>query len=63
MDEPGGTATRTVISVETKIYSVADGKLLWQATTDLYDPHDAFQMVADTAKVVGAELRKEKLIQ
>jgi hypothetical protein len=62
MSESGSSARRTVVSVETDIYSVADEKLLWRGTTDLYDPHDAMQIVADVAKVVGAELRKEKLI-
>jgi hypothetical protein len=62
-EHSGGTTSQNVLVVQTNIYSVAEGKLLWQATVDLYDPKDARQIVADVVKVVGAELRKEKLIQ
>ncbi|HEX3357723.1 MAG TPA: hypothetical protein VHS31_12200, partial [Tepidisphaeraceae bacterium] len=62
MEDPGGSATQVVVSVQTSIYRVADAKLIWQGNVDLYDPHDAIQMTGDIVKVVSDELRKEKLI-
>ena len=53
----------SLASVQTNIYSVTDGKLIWSGTADLYNPSDARKVVGDIAKAVGDELRKEKLIQ
>jgi hypothetical protein len=53
----------TIIAVQANIYSVNDGKLVWDATIELRNPTDARQIVADVAKAVGDELRKEKLLQ
>jgi hypothetical protein len=61
-DTGGGSAARVVVSVLASIYNVTDAKLIWRANVDLYDPHDAEQITADIAKVVGDELRKEKLL-
>jgi hypothetical protein len=63
MDDPSGTATRVVVSVQTSIYRVSDAKLIWRGNVDLYDPQDAVQITDDIVKAVGDELRKEKLIQ
>jgi hypothetical protein len=52
----------TIIAVQTHIYSVTEGKLLWSGTTELTNPTDARQIVASLAKTVTAELKKEKLL-
>jgi hypothetical protein len=62
MGSPGYTVTDTVATVETRIYSVADGKLLWSATSETLNPSDIRSDIGDIAKAVGEELRKEKLI-
>ena len=63
MGDPGMVVTDTIASVQTNIYSVADEKLIWSGTSDLYNPSDARKVVGEIAKAVGDELRKEKLIQ
>jgi hypothetical protein len=62
MGSPGYVVNDTIATVETRIYSVADGKLLWSATSETFNPSDIKTNIADIAKAVGEELRKEKLI-
>jgi hypothetical protein len=59
---PGYVVNDTIATVETRIYSVSDGKLLWSCTSETFNPSDIRQNIADIAKAVGEELRKEKLI-
>ena len=59
---PGYVVTDTIATVETRIYSVTQGKLLWSCTSQTFNPSDIRSNVADIAKAVGEELRKEKLI-
>ena len=63
MASPGMVVSDTIVSVQTNIYSVADGKMIWSGTTDLTNPSDARKAAGEVAKAVGNELRKEKLIQ
>jgi hypothetical protein len=60
---PGYFVTDTIATVETRIYSVKEDKLLWSATTETYNPSNVRDNVRDIAKAIGAELRKEKLIE
>jgi hypothetical protein len=60
--ESSSASGTTVISVQTNIYSVPDGKLIWSGINDVPDPKDAQEIVAEIAKSVRAELRKEKLL-
>jgi hypothetical protein len=60
--DPGYLRTDRIVSVETKIYSVADDKLIWSGLSDTFDPSEVKKAVADIAKAVGGELRKQKLI-
>jgi hypothetical protein len=59
---PGYFVTDTIATVETRIYSVAEDKLLWSATTETYNPSNVRDNIRDIAKVIGDELRKEKLV-
>jgi hypothetical protein len=54
----------TVFMVETNIYSVDDGKLIWSAISrsEPYDPENVRQVVHEIAQAVRAELQKEGLI-
>jgi hypothetical protein len=51
-----------IIAIQTHIYSVTEGRLLWSGTTELTNPSDAREIVDSLAKAVGAELKKEKLL-
>lgn len=59
---PGYLVTDTIATVETRIYSVKDNQLIWSATSDSFNPEKIRENVADIAKAVGDELRKQKLI-
>jgi len=61
--DTGSSVSTTVISVKTSIYSVPDGRLIWSGTNDVPEPKDAQEIVAEVAKSVRQELRKEKLLQ
>jgi hypothetical protein len=52
-----------VARVETQIFSVASGKLLWSAATKTFTPgQDPKQVVANVAKVIAKELRSTGLV-
>jgi hypothetical protein len=54
--------TDHIVSVETRIHSVADGKLIWSGTSDTIDVSDVDKAVTEIANAVRAELEKEKLL-
>jgi len=58
-----GAKANSVYQVETRIYAVKGGRLLWTALSDTMDPKDTRSGVTQIAKAVGAELRKEKLLR
>ena len=58
-----GAKANSVYQVETRIYAVKGGRLLWTALSDTIDPKDTRTAVMQIAKAVGAELRKEKLLR
>jgi hypothetical protein len=60
--DQGVVVSDTIVSIQTNIFSVKDGKLIWACTTELANPSDARKVVASIAKAVEDELRKEKLL-
>ena len=60
---PGMLVTDRIVSVQTNIYSVREGKMIWSGTSDSFDASNIQKMIGDIAKAIGTELRKEKLIQ
>jgi hypothetical protein len=59
---PRTTVTTQILGVQTNVYTVTDGKLIWSGTVELYNPADAHEVVDDVAKAVRDQLRKEKLL-
>ena len=59
---PGYVVTDTIATVETRIYSVTEGKLIWSGTSETFNPSNIKENVGDIAKAVIEELRKEKLL-
>jgi hypothetical protein len=51
-----------LVDVETCIYSVKEGRLLWAGTTESTNPSDVPRTVKEIADAVAAELRREGLI-
>ena len=60
--DPGYVQTDTILRVETTIYRVSDGKLLWTGISRALNPRDVPDLVRDVAKSVGDALRSQGLI-
>jgi hypothetical protein len=59
---PGYVRTDTFVTVETRLYAVADEMLVWAGRSETMNPQSARELVGGVVKAVGAELRKEGLI-
>jgi hypothetical protein len=60
--DPGYVRTDTILRVETTIYRITDGKLLWTGISRALNPSNVGDLVRDVAKSVGEELRGKGLI-
>ena len=61
--DPGYVVTNTFVEVETRVYSVADEKLVWAGRSETMDPQSVRELVDSVAKAVAKELRAQGLIQ
>lgn len=59
--DPGYTTRTRIVRVETRLYSVADKKLLWAGVTRTLNPHDLVDLVDEIARAVGDELEAQRL--
>jgi hypothetical protein len=62
MADPGAIKTEQVTSIETRIYSVSDGMLIWSGVSDTVNLSTIKQAVVEVAKVVRSKLRQEGLL-
>jgi hypothetical protein len=62
MYHPPVVTTTQIMSIETNLYRVADGKLIWSGVTSTREPRAITDVVKETVAVLRAQLRKEKLI-
>jgi hypothetical protein len=60
--EPGRFAVDRVVQIETNIYEVAGGRLIWSAATTSTNPGKIQDLIQDAATAIRAELVKENLI-
>jgi hypothetical protein len=60
--EPGYWEMHTTYKVETTLYRVSDGKLVWIATSDTYDPTDQVDLGTSLSGPVLKNLRQSGLI-
>lgn len=60
--EPDRLPRDTIVSVETKVYSVTDDRLLWAGISETFNPWDLEGAVNDVADAVSAELRRVGLL-
>ena len=60
--DPGPLQTETITSIETRIYSVADGMPIWSGVSQTIDLSTIKEAVGEIAKAVRSELRREKLL-
>ena len=59
---PGYTTTYDVVQLETNIYDVASGKLVWTGLTETVDPNDIEKEATELAKIVLRELTVRGLV-
>jgi hypothetical protein len=48
--------------VETLLYKLPEGKPVWTGTSESVNPNSRQELVAEITRLVGNELRKEKLL-
>jgi len=61
--DPGYVRTDTILRIETTIYRISDGMLLWTGISRALNPTNVPDLVRDVAKSVGEELRAQGLIR
>ena len=62
MYDPGYVTVDTYVRVETRIYEMPSGELLFAATSKTVNPRDVTALVDETLNAVREELKKEGLI-
>lgn len=60
--DPGSVRTDTIVRVQTNVYSVKDGKLLWSGTSRTTNPRNVEGLVKDVVRDVVHELRDQGLL-
>jgi hypothetical protein len=60
--DPGSVRSDTIIRVQTNIYSVADGKLLWSGVSRTMNPRSVESLAKDVFRDVVGTLRKQGLL-
>jgi hypothetical protein len=60
--EPGYFKTNTTFRLETNLYSVATGELVWSGQSDTLDPDSVTDVIDSMTAAVAKQLRVEKLI-
>jgi hypothetical protein len=60
--DPGSVRSDTIVRIQTNLYSVADGKLLWSGVSRTMNPRNVERLAADVVKDVTGSLREEGLL-
>jgi len=60
--EPGYTHTDTIVVVETSLYDVAAGKLLWSGISRTMNPESVDSLIQDIVEAARDELRDQGLL-
>ena len=60
--DPGYTRVDTRVVVETILYKLPEAKPIWTGTTESMNPNSREELVENISRLVGKELRSEKLI-
>lgn len=58
---PGYRRIDTMATIETHIYALNPEKLIWSGTSETFNPGAAREVVADVARAVGKELKRQGL--
>ena len=60
---PGYMTTDQIVTVESLVYSVSQGKLLWAGQSETTNPENLESFINELVSAVGGELRKKGIIQ
>jgi hypothetical protein len=60
--EPGYSTTRTILRLETNLYDIATGELVWSGQSETFDPSSLTDSIDSVTKAVAKRLRRESLI-
>jgi hypothetical protein len=60
--DPGYLSTETVVRVETSVYALGDGKLVWSGLSKTIDPSSMKSAINDVTKVVATALQKQQVV-
>lgn len=60
---PGYMQTDQIVTVESLVYSVSQGKLLWAGQSETTNPENVDSFIAELVTAVGGELRQKGLIK
>ena len=63
VEDPGYRVEHRDVTVETRIFSLADNKLVWAARTKTDNPKSVDHLVESTADAIAAQLREQGLIR
>jgi hypothetical protein len=60
--EPGYFETHTIVRLETNLYDVATGELVWSGQSETFDPSSLTDIIDSATKAVAKRLGEERLI-
>ncbi len=60
--EPGYYQTHTIVRLETNLYDVGTGELVWSGQSETFNPSSLKDSIDSVTKAVAKRLRKESLI-
>ena len=60
--EPGYYQTHTIVRLETNLYDVGSGELVWSGQSETFNPSSLSDIIDSVTKAVAKRLRKESLI-
>ena len=60
--DPGYVREDQVVMVETNVYRVKDGKLVWASRTKTYNPESVRQLIGEIVDQTAAEMKKQGVI-
>jgi len=63
MYQPGQVRSDTIVSIETLLYSVVEGKLLWAGLSKTTNPENIPKFINQLVSAAGKEIKKTGLVE
>jgi protein-S-isoprenylcysteine O-methyltransferase Ste14 len=60
--DPGYTRVDRIVRIETSVYSIAQGRLLWSGVSRTLNPRDLPELIEEVIQAAGAELQRQGLL-